>query len=351
MPLLFIYVSLCPFIFRHIVEGETNVEPPSDATSENGMSESGVWSSLSSIIMTVLDSFTDPSIKPPIINMFGAFTAVSTSNKLDPTPTSIPIDSPSGSMENLYGSPTPSFEISTNKDAVPTLIISDTSGKLTDIDFAPHRKRPSLDEDSQDSLNLTRPGLTRLPSATADISVAQVYRGDSRLTDDFCQDAQWKNRSTTFGRWRPNTIDEQFLWRFNYDNPNCKMLAQFNAALHGKILIQGRLFISTTAIAFHSVFNDTTLISSIPTIVFFELKDVVSIKKKNSLMIFPNMVSFEVKGGEVYDFGSLMRRERVRNYNHQSQTPRPHAYLVALSSCGFHFAVVGSSHDPDKLCP
>lgn len=117
--------------------------------------------------------------------------------------------------------------------------------------------------------------------------------------------------SSTFGKARPTNLDDEFAWRFAYNHSDSRVLCQFNCALYGRIHLQGKLFVSTRAVAFHSAFNDTTLFSTIPTQVLFEIKDIHRIEKKVHALIFPNALEFELVDGSVYYFASFVRRDKA----------------------------------------
>src|SRR5699024_9710159 len=106
--------------------------------------------------------------------------------------------------------------------------------------------------------------------------------GGGSSEDDSVSTGGGQGRTTvqnalTHGKYRPATDDEEFRWKYQYHNSNCRVLSHFNCALSGKILLQGRMTITTTAIGFYSVFNDSTFLSLIPTIILFEIGDIVKI--------------------------------------------------------------------------
>eukprot|EP01054_Gregarina_sp_Poly1_P010541 Gregarina_sp_Poly_1__10540@NODE_779_length_6326_cov_51_519093_g572_i0_p1_GENE_NODE_779_length_6326_cov_51_519093_g572_i0NODE_779_length_6326_cov_51_519093_g572_i0_p1_ORF_typecomplete_len1021_score166_36VASt/PF16016_5/6_1e15GRAM/PF02893_20/7_4e14PH_BEACH/PF14844_6/0_33_NODE_779_length_6326_cov_51_519093_g572_i04013463 len=116
---------------------------------------------------------------------------------------------------------------------------------------------------------------------------------------------------STFGKNRPTTMQEEFVWRFHHEDPLCRVIQQFNCALVGRILLQGKMYMTTTAIGFWSVFNDSTVFSSIPTLVLFELSQIKSVKKKPYAFIFQNAIEFELHDGTIYFFASFLKRDKA----------------------------------------
>eukprot|EP01053_Blabericola_migrator_P005244 Blabericola_migrator_1__5243@NODE_2698_length_2448_cov_99_745485_g723_i3_p1_GENE_NODE_2698_length_2448_cov_99_745485_g723_i3NODE_2698_length_2448_cov_99_745485_g723_i3_p1_ORF_typecomplete_len725_score117_69GRAM/PF02893_20/2_9e14VASt/PF16016_5/1_2e12PH_BEACH/PF14844_6/0_071PH_BEACH/PF14844_6/6_4e03PPK2/PF03976_14/0_22_NODE_2698_length_2448_cov_99_745485_g723_i31582332 len=116
---------------------------------------------------------------------------------------------------------------------------------------------------------------------------------------------------STFGKNRPATLQQEFMWRFHHDNPKCKVIQHFSCALVGRILLQGKLYVTTTAIGFFSVFNDSTVFSSIPTLVLFELQQVKTVRKRPYAFIFQNALEFELKDGSIYFFASFLKRDKA----------------------------------------
>ncbi|EZG56858.1 GRAM domain protein [Gregarina niphandrodes] len=116
---------------------------------------------------------------------------------------------------------------------------------------------------------------------------------------------------STHGKNRPSTEEEEFQWKFNYFSNECRLLGQYNCALSGKILLQGKMYISTTAVGFYSVFNDSTFISLIPTLVLFEYHEIVNITKRSNALVFNNSIEIELRDGTSYFFTSYVNREKA----------------------------------------
>lgn len=103
-----------------------------------------------------------------------------------------------------------------------------------------------------------------------------VQRGGCSILDTALSQS-WKPITVTnFGRSRPSTVSDEYSWRFSC-NPEA-VLQYHSCALCGKILLQGKLYITAASVGFYSAFNDSTVFSTFPTLVHFSLQDIEAIK-------------------------------------------------------------------------
>jgi hypothetical protein len=74
------------------------------------------------------------------------------------------------------------------------------------------------------------------------------------------------------------------------------MIRSFNCALLGKILLQGKCYISNEAIYFYSVFNDRNLIKKgTPTKLRIPYDNIMKIEKAYNAKIFDNSIRITLK--------------------------------------------------------
>jgi hypothetical protein len=73
-----------------------------------------------------------------------------------------------------------------------------------------------------------------------------------------------------------------------------KVLESYACALSLKILIQGRLYVTTKRLLFHSYFNDKTLFGK-ETKIQILFSDVSRVEKKTNAMVFDNSISVFTK--------------------------------------------------------
>jgi hypothetical protein len=85
-----------------------------------------------------------------------------------------------------------------------------------------------------------------------------------------------------------------------------KVLENYNCAYSNRILLQGRLYITTKKIVFYSWFNNQTLFGTTKLIVPKE--DIVKIEKKKHLKIFDNSISITTKKSKLF-FTSFVSRD------------------------------------------
>lgn len=71
------------------------------------------------------------------------------------------------------------------------------------------------------------------------------------------------------------------------------------------------MFITTTAVGFYSVFNDSTFISLIPTLILIEYEEIADIRRRWNAIIFNNSIEIVLKDGQSYFFTSYVNRERA----------------------------------------
>eukprot|EP00742_Colponemidia_sp_Colp-10_P007896 GILJ01008517.1.p1 GENE.GILJ01008517.1~~GILJ01008517.1.p1 ORF type:complete len:1274 (+),score=212.77 GILJ01008517.1:34-3855(+) len=107
-------------------------------------------------------------------------------------------------------------------------------------------------------------------------------------------------------------LDEE--WKSRFQLPASEhLLTSYSCAFAKKILLHGRLFITQHFLCFHSFFNSNTILGA-DTTVQFKFRDIRSVEKKNSAVIFPNAISITLKSGEVMLFASFIFRDQAYSY-------------------------------------
>ncbi|CAG9318659.1 unnamed protein product [Blepharisma stoltei] len=84
----------------------------------------------------------------------------------------------------------------------------------------------------------------------------------------------------------------------------------YSCAFSQKILLQGRMYITTTHICFHSYFNSTTIFGR-ETLIAIPLKEIKKIDKKVHGLVFDNALSIVTDTNE-FIFASFFSREQVK---------------------------------------
>jgi len=87
-----------------------------------------------------------------------------------------------------------------------------------------------------------------------------------------------------------------------------KLLDSFVCAYKAKILLQGRLYLSTKRLCFHSYFNDSTLFGR-ATRLAIPLQDVQSIEKCYNAIVFDNSINIFTRDGQEIFFTSFVARD------------------------------------------
>lgn len=110
-----------------------------------------------------------------------------------------------------------------------------------------------------------------------------------------------------------NEEDEQvpimndFLQKFGLKS-GTYLIESFSCALSSKLLLQGRLYLTSTHICFHSYFNSTTIFGR-ETAISIPLADIVRIEKR-SVLFFENSLCLVTKSGS-FLFKSVLYREQA----------------------------------------
>lgn len=89
---------------------------------------------------------------------------------------------------------------------------------------------------------------------------------------------------------------------------NTSLIDSFSCALSQKLLLQGRMYITTTHICFHSYFNSTTIFGR-ETLISIPLCEVMSVEKRSTL-IFDNVLCLVTKTSN-FLFKSFIYREQA----------------------------------------
>lgn len=89
---------------------------------------------------------------------------------------------------------------------------------------------------------------------------------------------------------------------------NTILIESFSCALSQKLLLQGRLYLTTTHIVFHSYFNSSTIFGR-ETLISIPLVDIIKIEKR-AVLFFENSLSLLTKSGS-FVFKSLYYREQA----------------------------------------
>jgi septin family protein len=87
-----------------------------------------------------------------------------------------------------------------------------------------------------------------------------------------------------------------------------KIKDDFSAAIQMKILVQGKLYVSTNALYFNSMFNDGTLFIGNNTKIKVPLVDIKNIAKKTNAVIFDNSIEIKLKNGSTIFITSFLNR-------------------------------------------
>eukprot|EP01022_Parablepharisma_sp_SALTPOND_P010792 TRINITY_DN1445_c0_g1_i1.p2 TRINITY_DN1445_c0_g1~~TRINITY_DN1445_c0_g1_i1.p2 ORF type:complete len:1125 (+),score=132.08 TRINITY_DN1445_c0_g1_i1:5163-8537(+) len=88
-------------------------------------------------------------------------------------------------------------------------------------------------------------------------------------------------------------------------------IESYNCAFSWKILLQGRLYVTKTALCFYSPFNNATLFGGSTKIVI-PLAEVVEVRKRHNVVIFDNSISVHTANAEFF-FTSFLHRDDAYN--------------------------------------
>jgi len=90
------------------------------------------------------------------------------------------------------------------------------------------------------------------------------------------------------------------------------IIDSFSCAYKDKILLQGKLILTSKKLAFHSLFNSSTLFGKGGTTLIIPLDKITSIEKKSNLKIFPNSIEITTDKGKLF-FTSFLFRNQCYN--------------------------------------
>eukprot|EP00917_Polyrhabdina_sp_WS-2016_P025436 GHVP01054791.1.p1 GENE.GHVP01054791.1~~GHVP01054791.1.p1 ORF type:complete len:702 (+),score=115.21 GHVP01054791.1:1487-3592(+) len=89
-------------------------------------------------------------------------------------------------------------------------------------------------------------------------------------------------------------------------------IVSLSCALQQRILLQGRLYLTSESALFYSPFNESTIFGSDPTKITFKLSAIACVKKRTTL-IFPNALEFILADGTTYFLASFVQREKAHS--------------------------------------
>ena len=101
---------------------------------------------------------------------------------------------------------------------------------------------------------------------------------------------------------------DNFLQKFGLKS-STTIIESFSCALSQKILLHGRMYLTTTHICFHSYFNSTTIFGR-ETLISIPLSEITAIEKRTSALIFDNALSI-VTNSSNFMFKSFLYREQA----------------------------------------
>ena len=102
--------------------------------------------------------------------------------------------------------------------------------------------------------------------------------------------------------------EDNVLQRFGLKS-STSMIESFSCALSQKLLLHGRMYLTTTHICFHSYFNSTTIFGR-ETLISIPLSEIINIEKRTSALIFDNALCI-ITNSSNFVFKSFMYREQA----------------------------------------
>lgn len=114
---------------------------------------------------------------------------------------------------------------------------------------------------------------------------------------------------------------KSFSDRFELE-PGEILVKTYTCALQKRIVLQGRIYVTSKRICFYSMFNKNTIFFGESTRVNIPFENIVRVKKSRTMGIFKNAIEITVNSGKVIRFTSLLKRtklyhiilELMRNY-------------------------------------
>lgn len=89
------------------------------------------------------------------------------------------------------------------------------------------------------------------------------------------------------------------------------LISTYSCAFKDKILLQGKLYLTTKKLCFYSVFNSTNLFFKGATKLSIAYADVNEVEKSYTALFFPNAIKVYTIDGKVYKFCSLLQRNET----------------------------------------
>lgn len=102
--------------------------------------------------------------------------------------------------------------------------------------------------------------------------------------------------------------EDSVLAKFDL-SPNTQIVDSFTCALSQKILLHGRMYLTTTHVCFHSCFNSSTLFGR-ETLVAIPLTEITKVDKKQIALIFDSAMSISTSSSE-FLFTSFLFRDQA----------------------------------------
>ena len=95
-----------------------------------------------------------------------------------------------------------------------------------------------------------------------------------------------------------------------------KCIGNYSCAVSLKILIQGRLYVTTKRLCFHSYFNDKTIFGK-ETKIAIPFSNIKRMEKKSNVFVFPNSISVVTKEGKEIFITSFVYRDQAYEVMHK----------------------------------
>lgn len=115
----------------------------------------------------------------------------------------------------------------------------------------------------------------------------------------------------------PSTPNAKFVsekFRGLLEGERC--VANYSCAVSMKILIQGRVYVTTKRLCFHSYFNDKTIFGK-ETKIAIPFSNIQRLEKKSNVFVFPNSISVVTKEGKEIFITSFMYRDQAYEVMHK----------------------------------
>jgi hypothetical protein len=139
--------------------------------------------------------------------------------------------------------------------------------------------------------------------------MSQILAQPTHSNLDEAQDASAGGDPTS-----PNTkfVSEKFRGLLEGE----KCIGNYSCAVSLKILIQGRLYVTTKRLCFHSYFNDKTIFGK-ETKIAIPFSNIKRMEKKSNVFVFPNSISVVTKEGKEIFITSFVYRDQAYEVMHK----------------------------------